>query len=197
MKLIYYNPLINSEESIEIKPYVIDNYGKFKNIKEFHNDNDICNILNDYLNKLDCSKTCEGMQIVKLSSFNYTNFMSEYMFYIKFFINYYLYNIYYDKIIDRHIKNILYEYNNPINNIAKSKSKKNKKAKNVYVRYTTKDIFTNDITYIYENLFTGDRIESSNPNLLDELNKPKVKKKKEKVNKVVSLNCMTFNFKRK
>jgi hypothetical protein len=72
------------------------------------------------------------------------------------------------------------------------KSNKKPKVKDEYVRSVSTDLFTGNPKYIYSNLKTGDEIISDNPDLLEELNKPKEKKKK--AVKVLSL-PIGFSFK--
>ena len=67
---------------------------------------------------------------------------------------------------------------------------------NKFIKYTTKDIFTEKETYIYENLRTLEKINSNNPNLLEELNTPKKKKIKKKKEVGVPISSMTFSFKK-
>ena len=58
-------------------------------------------------------------------------------------------------------------------------------------------MFTDKTNYIYSNLKTGDEIISDNPDLLEELNKPKEKKKKDKTPKIINLpEGFTFKFKK-
>ena len=72
------------------------------------------------------------------------------------------------------------------------KSNKKPKVKDEYLRSVSTDLFTGQPKYIYSNLKTGDEIISDNPDLLEELNKPKEKKKK--ATKVLSL-PIGFSFK--
>lgn len=72
------------------------------------------------------------------------------------------------------------------------KSNKKPKVKDEYLRSVSTDLFTGNPKYIYSNLKTGDEIISDNPDLLEELNKPKEKKKK--ATKVLSL-PIGFSFK--
>ena len=61
-------------------------------------------------------------------------------------------------------------------------------------------MFTNKKVYIYENARTKEKIESNNPDLLDELNAPKKKERKKsiKIKEVgVPISAMTFSFKKK
>lgn len=72
------------------------------------------------------------------------------------------------------------------------KSNKKPKVKDEYLRSVSTDLFTGNPKYIYSNLKTGDEIISDNPDLLEELNKHKEKKKK--AVKVLSL-PIGFSFK--
>ena len=61
-------------------------------------------------------------------------------------------------------------------------------------------MFTNEEKYIYYNKVTGEEIESTNPNMLDELNAPKKKERKKSINIKqvgVPMSAMTFSFKKK
>lgn len=44
---------------------------------------------------------------------------------------------------------------------------------NKYIKCSTKDIFTNEVTYCYINTETGEEINSSDPDLLNKLNNSK------------------------
>ena len=72
------------------------------------------------------------------------------------------------------------------------KSNKKPKVKDEYLRSVSTDLFTGEPKYIYSNLKTGDEIISDNHDILEELNKPKEKKKK--ATKVLSL-PIGFSFK--
>lgn len=69
----------------------------------------------------------------------------------------------------------------------KVKTNAKKKVVNKYYRVETRDIFGN-VTYNYINPKTGDSFFSEDPDLLEELNKPK------RTTKAVSLDSMTFSF---
>ena len=108
------------------------------------------------------------------------------------------YNQYFDKLINCHIDNILFEVMNdfvqaPVKPYPKIK---NKLPENKFIKYTTKDIFTGKETYIYENLRTLEKISSNNPNVLEELDAPKKKKVKKKKEVGVPISSMTFSFKK-
>ena len=111
--------------------------------------------------------------------------------------NFKIYNEYVDKLINRHIENILFEFNNPIPKKKPTNSKKQKAKPNKWIKAETNDLFTGQIRYIYENLKTGEIITSGNPNLLEELNTKKQKKEKIQQPKVISTEGLIFNFKKK
>lgn len=69
----------------------------------------------------------------------------------------------------------------------KTKTKTKKKVVNKYYRVETRDIF-GVVTYNYINPKTGDSFYSPDPDLLEELNKPRT------TNRTVSLDDMTFSF---
>ena len=91
----------------------------------------------------------------------------------------------------------MFEFNNPIVKKKPTNSKKQKSKPNKWIKAITNDIFTGEERYIYENLKTGELITSSNPNLLEELNASKQRKKKENKPTVISTESIIFNFKKK
>lgn len=133
--------------------------------------------------------------------FNYNSVISDYFYYLYKLNNQLLYNKYINKFIDRHIENIVFEYEHPyLDKSAKKVTKRKKTPANKFIRYVTFDIFTNKKIYVYENLYTKEQIKSDNPNLLEELNVPKKKERKKSIStkKVgVPISAMTFNFKKK
>lgn len=195
MKLIYVNPIINASEELNINYPNID-YVYFRQIKPYKNDADLVNILNDIISILDCSIIYSSGRLINTNNFIYKSKLSDYYFYLTKLNNQFIYNEYIDKLIDIHIKNIIFEYNNPIQSKTKNKTKTKKtkeKLVNKYNKIVTRDLFTNEKIYIYENPKTGDKFESKDPTLLDSLNN-KPKKEKVKQNKVVSCN-INFKFK--
>ena len=81
----------------------------------------------------------------------------------------------------------------------KQKKPKKTKVKDEFVKSISTDLFDGTPKYIYSNLKTGQEIISDNPDLLEELNKPKEKKRNVRVSpKVVSLpSGFTFKFNKK
>lgn len=162
-------------------------------------DEDIIEVLDDILDKLDCTKEYECGRSMMTTFFNYTDTMNDYYYYLLKLINYITYNIYLDKLIQRHIDNILFEYEHPYipKQIGKKRSNSKKSTtKNQFVKHKTFDLFTGAEKYIYTNNKTGEEIESSNPNLFKELNTKK-KKTKPKKEHVVPMKFMTFSFDKK
>lgn len=200
LKLMFINPIINQQEYLELRyPYI--DYCKFKSTREYKNgDIDLIFILNEILKRLDCTieYSCGRSMMIAYPIYSMT--LSEYYFYLSRITNQFIYNEYIDKVIKRHIDNIIFEYENPYINIInkkKSSTKKNKLPPNKFVKYITRDLFTNEEKYIYFNPRTKQEIESTNPNMLDELNTPKKKehKKSIKIKKVgVPMSAMTFSF---
>lgn len=129
------------------------------------------------LKDIDCTKLMKnGMQFHKTTDSMYDENCYRYirhLFRIKDFIKY---NQYLDKLIAQDIANKDFE-SNLISPVKKEPAKKNTRVSNKYIKTITYDMFTNEEQYLYENFKTGDSFISKNPNLLDELNKPKTKNK--------------------
>ena len=197
MKIV--NPITYNEDTIELKlEYPIIEYYNWKRLIDYKNDEDICKILDNKLQNLDCTKKYNGKLIRTINDGIYSIVLNEYFYYLVKLTNQFIYNKYFDKLINNHINNVIFNIKESINNDnTKVKYKKNNKIKipNKFIKYTSRDLFNQKDTYIYENPKTGEKIFSDNPNLLDELNN-KSKKKKDKSN-VVSMNNLFFDFKKK
>lgn len=193
------NPNTNEEINIIIKiEYPNIEYNDWKRTKEFNTDNDICSILDKILANLNCKRVYEGKRVIMTTYPVYQMFINEYYYYLIKISNQFIYNQYFDKLINCHMDNILFEVMNdfvqaPVKSYPKIK---NKLPENKFIKYITKDIFTEKETYIYENLRTLEKISSNNPNLLEELNASKKKKVKKKKEVGVPINSMTFSFKK-
>ena len=187
------NPISYQEYDIILKYYNI-NYKDWLNIDDIKSDNDLINKLNYLLKYLDCTIVYNFGRNCILNSNLYELISSEYYYYLLKFKNQILYNLYIDKYIEQHNKNILFDFHNPICVELKKKKPKIKKG---FIKQESRDLFSGEITYQYVNLSTNEIITSDDPNLLETLNKPKVRIKK-KVTKVTSvpLSSMTFNFKK-
>lgn len=188
------NPISYQEYEITLKYYNID-YKDWLNIDNIKSDKDLINKLNYLLKCLDCTIIYDFGRNCILNSPLYELRSSEYYYYLLKFKNQILYNLYIDKYIKQHNKNILFDFHNPI---CVEPKKKKPKAKKGFIKQESRDLFSGEITYQYVNLSTNEIITSNDPNLLETLNKPKVRIKKEKVTKVTSvpLSSMTFNFKK-
>lgn len=192
----YINPENNIIYRYDIKDLHIE-YNTFKTIMEFNSDDDICKILNSFLNDLDCTRELKGQRICMINYPIYYYRCQQYVWYMNHFINQILYNTYLDKLIERHQNNVYFEYLNPYE-CFNTKKKTKQKIPNKFFKTTTRNIFTNEIIYEYENPKTGERITSERDDLLEELNKPKLKKVKQsssKDKKYISIKNMTYKFK--
>ena len=193
------NPTTNEQINIINKiEYPNIEYNDWKRTKEFNTDNDICSILDKILTNLNCKRVYEGKRVIMTTYPVYQMFINEYYYYLIKIANQFIYNQYFDKLINCHINNILFEVMNTfVQSPVKPYPKiKNKLPENKFIKYTTIDIFTGKETYIYENLRTLEKINSNNPNLLEELNAPKKKKVKKKKEVGVPISSMTFSFKK-
>lgn len=198
VKLNYVNPITDEINYLEIQYPIID-YGKFKRLHEYNSDNDLIKILDNILKDLDCTKEYNGIRFRITTYPIYSMFLSDYYFYVNKITNQFIYNEYIDKLIKRHIDNIVFEHDNPYIVNTKTNKKKKKSPPNKFVKYTTKDMFTNKSKYVYCNYKTDEQIESDNPDLLDKLNSKISKRKQNNKRKQIGvpLNAMTFNFKKK
>lgn len=192
IQLMFHNPITNNEDYLVFEESIID-YCNWRNIKDTKTDNDICEILNLLLIYLDCSRMLSGMPINRTTNIRYKDELGEYWYYLLKFNNQLLYNEYFNKFIDLHAKNIVVEHSRIKETKPKVTKTKKVKVEDKYFKYATKDMFTNEEVFVYRNPKTGDEITSINPNLLEELNKPKEKVKK----RAVDVSFMTFSFKKK
>lgn len=164
------NPNTYEEINIIIKiEYPNIEYKDWKRTKEFNTDNDICNILDKILVNLNCKRIYEGKRVIMTTYPVYQMFINEYYYYLIKINNQFVYNKYFDKLINCHIDNILFEIiDNTMQTIVKQYPKsKRKLPENKFIKYVTIDIFTGKETYIYENLRTLEKINVDNPNLLE------------------------------
>lgn len=167
------------------------NYPNYDGIKYYKYENlfqtPVKETLDNLLAELDCSKLCAGQIVIPTNSFRYDEVVETYirmLFRIPIY-NYVLYNEYVEKLLNRHNENLEFESNfkPEVKEKPKTKGKTAKKTKvpNVYVKTETYNIFTGELEYDYTNFATGDSFISSNPDLLEELNASKRKKKEKKV----------------
>jgi hypothetical protein len=165
--------------------YELDKYG----------DNYIYEIFKD----LNCDRYNKyGQQLISINDYEYQLLLNNAIRVLDKLTNCLLYNNLFYNLIHIHKINIQVceEYSARLKETethkTNRKSNKKPKVKDEYVRSVSTDLFTGEPKYIYSNLKTGDEIISDNPDLLEELNKPKEKKKK--AVKVLSL-PIGFSFK--
>ena len=198
--ITYNNPITNTEESFFIDiDILLVNIDTWKaDLYTLYVDN-IYDKLNEYLNDLDCTRIYKSGRPMMITYNSYKSTMAKFFKLLYKIPGYSIYNEYVEKLINRHIENIKFEFNNPIIKKKPTNSKKQKFKPNKWTKAITNDIFTGEERYIYENLKTGEIITSGNPNLLEELNNKK--EKKTKLDKTVpqtdlSLNYVSFSFKK-
>ena len=192
---------VNDDKTIYIELEIPNiNYFDWKRFNECYTDKDIIIILEDYLAKLNCTIQFPSGRPMMTTYPMYQEYKNMYYYYLLKLTNQYIYNSYLDKLCKREYENIIFELITPYIVVTNKKEKKqssNKRVINKFVKAVTKDLFTNEEIYVYENLKTGEIIKSKNPNLLEELNKPKKKEKKQKVKVAsISFDAMTFSFKK-
>lgn len=199
--ITYNNPITNTEESFFIDiNFVSVNYDTWKSELYILYVENIYDKLEEYLKDLDCTRIYKSGRPMMIAYNSYKITMAKFFKLLYKIPGYSIYNEYVDKLINRHVENILFEFNNPLIKMKPTNSKKQKVLPNKWIKAITNDIFTGEERYIYENLKTGEIITTGNPNLLEELNTTKKKKTKEvKVKEQVdtSLKYVTFNFNKK
>lgn len=195
--ITYNNPITNTEESlvIDIDSLYID-WAKWQCDQYLLYNKDLYDILNDYLKDLDCTREYKCGRPMMTTYSQYKILIAEFFKILYKIPGYSIYNEYVDKLINRHIENILFEFNNPIPKKKPTQSKKQKSKPNKWIKAETNDLFTGEKRYIYENLKTGEIITSGNPNLLEELNIKK-QKKQLKEPQIISTEGIIFNFNKK
>lgn len=165
--------------------YELDKYG----------DNYICEIFKE----LNCDRYNKyGQQLISINDYEYQLLLNNAIRVLDKLNDCISYNFLFFCLVSIHENNIrvCQEYSTRLKEteVHKTNRKSNKKpkVKDEYLRSVSTDLFTGQPKYIYSNLKTGDEIISDNPDLLEELNKPKEKKKK--VTKIISL-PIGFSFK--
>lgn len=194
--ITYNNPISNNEENlvIDLDLLYFTQSEFFIELQTLYEGN-IYNTLNDILKDLDCTRVYKSGRPMMISYPQYKTNIAKFIKYLYKIPGYSIYNEYVEKLIQRHIDNILFEFNNPIVKKKPTNSKKQKAKPNKWIKAETIDMFTNEVRYIYENLKTGEIITSGNPDLLEELNNKKQKVKKEPT--PISREGVIFNFNKK
>lgn len=157
------------------------------------------NYINEIFKDLNCDRYNKyGQQLISINDYEYQLLLNNAIRVLDKLNDCLSYNSLFFNLISIHKNNvqICEEYSTKLKEIeihkTNRKSTKKPKVKDEYLRSVSTDLFTGEPKYIYSNLKTGDEIISDNPDLLEELNKPKEKKKK--ATKVLSL-PIGFSFK--
>ena len=157
------------------------------------------NYIYEIFKELNCDRYNKyGQQLISINDYEYQLLLNNAIRVLDKFNDYLSYNSLFCNLICIHKNNVQiceeYSARPKETEIHKTNRKSNKKpkVKDEYLRSVSTDLFTGEPKYIYSNLKTGDEIISDNPDLLEELNKPKEKKKK--ATKVLSL-PIGFSFK--
>ena len=157
------------------------------------------NYINEIFKELNCDRYNKyGQQLISVDTYEYQLLLNNAIRFLDKLNDCLYYNVLFRNLVNIHETNIQVckEYSARLEEtkIHKTNRKSNKKpkVKDEYLRSVSTDLFTGQPKYIYSNLKTGDEIISDNPDLLEELNKPKEKKKK--AVKVLSL-PIGFSFK--
>ena len=157
------------------------------------------NYIYEIFKELNCDRYNKyGQQLISVDTYEYQLLLNNAIRFLDKLNDCLYYNVLFRNLVNIHETNIQVckEYSARLEEtkIHKTNRKSNKKpkVKDEYLRSVSTDLFTGQPKYIYSNLKTGDEIISDNPDLLEELNKPKEKKKK--AVKVLSL-PIGFSFK--
>ena len=157
------------------------------------------NYIYEIFKELNCDRYNKyGQQLISVDTYEYQLLLNNAIRFLDKLNDCLYYNVLFRNLVNIHETNvqICKEYSAKLEEtkIHKTNRKSNKKpkVKDEYLRSVSTDLFTGQPKYIYSNLKTGDEIISDNPDLLEELNKPKEKKKK--ATKVLSL-PIGFSFK--
>lgn len=157
------------------------------------------NYIYEIFKELNCDRYNKyGQQLISINDYEYQLLLNNAIRVLDKLDDYLSYNSLFCNLILIHKNNVQVceEYSARLKEteVHKTNRKSNKKpkVKDEYLRSVSTDLFTGQPKYIYSNLKTGDEIISDNPDLLEELNKPKEKKKK--AIKVLSL-PIGFSFK--
>lgn len=193
IKLFYTSPEkdIVIDKTIKPEEYVV-NKMTARFLHECKDDEDIIEELDKLLIDLDCSRILDCGKLTSVNTFKYNNLLSVYRYYFEQLSSNVIKTEYYNKLtklmIDNEIFDKKYAEEHKNDNV-KVKKKTNTKAKKkklpLWVRRTTKDLFTNEDVYEYTNTKTLEVIKSTNPNLIEEELTVK-KKKKPKATKVLT-----------
>ena len=195
LKIDFNNPITNEHSRLVIQ-YPTINYQEWKQTPNYNSDKDITDILDKYLVYMDCTKEYSSGRPMMTTYPIYSIYSTFYFWFVIKIVNQFIYNQYINKLIKRHIDNLIFEYENPyIAHIKKPQRKPKRTKPNKFFKHTTIDMFTGEKIYYYDNPKTGEHIESKDGDKLKELNAHKINKAIKK--STVPLSSMTFSFKKK
>lgn len=195
LKIDFDNPITNEHSRLVIQ-YPMINYQEWKQTPDYNSDKDVTDILDKYLAYMDCTKEYSSGRPMMTIYPIYSIYSTFYFWFVIKIVNQFVYNQYINKLIKRHIDNLIFEYENPyIAHIKKPQRKPKRTKPNKFFKHTTIDMFTGEKIYYYDNPKTGEHIESKDDDKLKELNARKINKAIKK--STVPLSSMTFSFKKK
>lgn len=193
MLLKFVNPITNIEDTLCLE-YPIVEYSKWRNYNQIGQYDIISSMINYNISEINCCRIYNSGRPMMINYSMYKIRLSDIYYWLLKLNNQIEYNNFINIIINRHIENIIFEHNNPIiEKTIKSKSKP-KQNKIDWIKQESIDLFTNEPRYIYQNIVTGETINSSDPNKLKELNNKKITKIKS-FSKNVDVSNMTYSFK--
>ena len=164
------------------------------------------NYIYEIFKELDCDRyTKSGQQLMSVTHYEYPILLTKAIRLLDKIHDYTLYNTLFTTLCSLHNNNnrVCEDYAQNTKELEEIKRKQKKpkkpKVKDEFVKSISTDLFDGTPKYIYSNLKTGQEIISDNPDLLEELNKPKEKKRNVRVSpQVVSLpSGFTFKFNKK
>ena len=164
------------------------NYGYWIHSKNYKDDDDLCKIIYDYFNILDCSRIYSSGRPMMTTYPIYKIYWSDVLYYLSKVKNQFLYNKIFDDIAKIHYDNLKFEEEHPVVEIKRTRKTKRKRPDNKFIRTKSKNMFTNADEYTYYNPRTKQEFHSSNGNLINEI-KTKTKRKGS-----VPIENMTFDF---
>ena len=134
--ITYNNPISNNEEDLIID---IDSprydYADFINNLALLYIGDIYKELNSILADLDCTRIFKSGRPMMIEYSQYKINIAKFLKLLYKIPGYSIYNEYIDKLINRHIENILFEFNNPIIKKKTTNSKKQKAKPNKWINF--------------------------------------------------------------
>lgn len=196
----YVDPITDKQENLILDYPDIDYF--YWRTHDYGDDDSIVSKLDNILEELDCTREYNDSRICMTNYGIYRFLLRDYIYYLTKLQNQFTYNEYIDKVIARHIDNLIYEYKHPV---IKSKlvkktrrnTRKNTKS-NTWVRIgSTADMYDGHIEYAFYNNKTKETVYNIDPDYDKVLNAKKTKAKPKSKAAGISLDSMTFSFKKK